>query len=57
MVLGILKIALRLRDRNDFMRQSMEILNDFNTLILKQIFWKTKTFFQKLEYAFLVEST
>ena len=57
MVLGILKIALRLRDRNDFMWQSMEILNDFNTLILKQIFWKTKTFFQKLEYAFLVEST
>ena len=57
MVLGILKIALRLRDRNDFMWQSMEILNDFNTLILKQIFWKTKTFFQKLEYSFLVEST
>ena len=57
MVLGILKIALRLRDRNDFMWQSMEILNDFNTLILKKIFWKTKTFFQKLDYTFLVEST
>ena len=57
MVLGILKIALRLRDRNDLMWQSMEILNDFNTLILKQIFWKTKTFFQKLEYTFLVERT
>ena len=24
---------------------------------LKQIFWKTKTFFEKLEYLFLVEST
>ena len=36
---------------------SMEILNVVNTLILKQIFWKTKTFFQKLEYRFLVEST
>ena len=35
----------------------MEILNDFNTLTLKQIFWKTKTFFKKLEYRFLVEST
>ena len=57
MVLGILKIALRLRDRNDLMWQSMEILNDFNTLILKQISWKTKTFFQKLEYTFLVERT
>ena len=35
----------------------MESLNDFNTLSLKQIFWKTKTFLKKLEYAFLVEST
>ena len=35
----------------------MEILNVFNTLTLKQIFWKTKTFFKKLEYHFLVEST
>ena len=40
-----------------FMWQSFEILNDFNTLSLKQIFWKTKTFFKKLEYRFLVEST
>ena len=39
------------------MWQSVEILNDFNTLTLKQIFWKTKTFFKKLEYRFLVEST
>ena len=28
----------------------------FNTLTLKQIFWKTKTFFKKLDYCFLVES-
>ena len=27
------------------------------TLTLKQIFWKTKTFFKKLEYRFLVETT
>ena len=33
----------------------MEILNVFNTL--KQIFWKTKAFFEKLEYFYLVEST
>ena len=39
------------------MRQSVEILNVFNTLTLKQIFWKTKTFFEKLENRFLVEST
>ena len=38
-----------------FMRQSLKILNDFNTLTLKQIFWKT--FLKKLEYRFLVEST
>ena len=35
----------------------VEILNVFNTLTLKRIFWKTKTFFKKLEYCFLVEST
>ena len=35
----------------------MEILNVFNILTLKQIFWETKTFFKKLEYRFLVEST
>ena len=39
------------------MRQSVEILNVFNTLTLKQIFWKTKTFLKQLEYRFLVEST
>ena len=39
------------------MWQPVEILNVFNTLILKQIFWKTKTFLKKLKYRFLVEST
>ena len=39
------------------MWQSVEILNVFNTLTLIQIFWKTKTFFEKLEYRFLVETT
>ena len=38
------------------MWQSLEILNVFNTLTLKQVFWKTKTFFKKLEYRFLIES-
>ena len=36
---------------------SLDVLNVLNTLTLKQIFWKTKTFFKKLEYRFLVEST
>ena len=35
----------------------MEALNVFNNLTSKQIFWKTKTFFKKLEYLFLVEIT
>ena len=39
------------------MWQSVKVSNIFNTLTLKQIFWKTKTFFKKLEYRFLVEST
>ena len=33
------------------------ILNIFNTLTLKKIFQKTKTFLKKLEYRFLVERT
>ena len=57
MVLGIFKIALRLRDRHVFMQQFLEILNVFNAAIGKQIFWKTKSFLKKLEYCFLVEST
>ena len=39
------------------MWQSVKILNVFSTLTLKQIFWRIKTFFKKLEYRFLVEST
>ena len=49
--------SLRLRDRHVFIRQSVEILNIFNTITLKQTFWKTKAFFRKLEHRFLVEST
>ena len=44
-------------DRHDLMWKSLEILNVFNTFILKQIFWTTKTFLKNLEYRFLVEST
>ena len=44
MVLGIFKIALRLRDRHVFMRQLVENLNVFDTVILKQNSWKTKNF-------------
>ena len=39
------------------MWQSVKVSNVFNTLTLKQIFKKTKTFFKKLEYSFLVEAT
>ena len=39
------------------MWQSLKILNVFNTSTLQQIFWKTKIFFEKLEYRFLVETT
>ena len=50
-------MALHLRDRHVFMWQWLEILNAFNTLTLKYIFWKTQTLFKKLEYRFLVENT
>ena len=40
-----------------FYKKISEISNVFSTLTLKQIFWKTKTFFKKLEYGFLVEAT
>ena len=39
------------------MWQSLEILKISDTLTLKQIFWKTKTFFKKLEFHFLVETS
>ena len=55
-VLGIFKIALRLRDWHVFMWQSVKVSNVFNTVTLKQIFQKTETFFKKLEYRFLVET-
>ena len=38
------------------MRQSPEILKAFNTSTLKQIFWKMKIFFKKLEDRFLIKS-
>ena len=57
MVEEIFKIALHLRDWHVFMWHSLEILNIFNTLTFKQTFWKAKTFFQKLEYRLLVQST
>ena len=39
------------------MSQSVKVLNVFNTLTLIQILWKAKTFFKKLEYRFLIETT
>ena len=39
------------------MWQAIELLNVFITLTLKQIFWKAQTFFIKLEYPFLDESS
>ena len=50
-------MALCLGYRHVFMSQSLKVSNVFNTLTLKQIFWKTKTYFKKLEYRFLVETT
>ena len=35
----------------------MKLSNVFSTLTLKQIFWKSKAFFKKLECRFLVEAT
>ena len=46
-VLVILKIAIRLRDRQAFMVQSLEILNFYIILPLKQVFCKTQIHFQK----------
>ena len=56
-ILGIFKRVLYLRDRHVFMWQSVKVSKAFNTLTLKQIFWKTKIFFKKLEYCFLFETT
>ena len=58
MVLAIFKIVLRLRDGHVLVWQSMEIFNVFNTVTLKQIFWKKNTFMKKLpEHRFLLERT
>ena len=57
MVPEIFKIALCLSVWHVFMWQSVEMLNVFKTLNLKQIFWKTKNVFKKLEYCFVTEST
>ena len=37
--------------------QSLELLNVFVTLLSQQFFWKSKTFFKKLEHSLLVKST
>ena len=52
----ISKIVLRLWDWHTFISLSLEILNGFNNLTLKQVSWITKAFFKKLENHFLVES-
>ena len=39
------------------MRQSLKIFKIFNVLALKQVYWKMKAFFKKLEYRFSVETT
>ena len=39
------------------MQKSVKVSNGFNTLTSKQVFWKTKTYFKKLEYRPLVETT
>ena len=57
MVLEIFKIVLCVRNRHVFLWQSLEVLSIFNILALKEILWKMKTFFKKLENFFLVEST
>ena len=55
-MLGVFKITLRLRNWYVFGWQSREILSVFITVTLKQVFWKTKAFFKKLECFVLVES-
>ena len=40
-----------------FLCDNLKVLKVFNTLTLKQTFWKTKTFMKKLEYRLLVEAT
>ena len=54
--LGIFKIPLLLRNRYIFLWQSLEILNVFNALTLKQVFWTTKLYLKDLEHNFLLEN-
>ena len=46
-----------MKDWHVFMWKSLKILNVFNTLTLKPILSEIETFFKKLMYCFLVEST
>ena len=46
-----------LRDRHVFYVTATGNFNIFNTLTLKQIFWKSETFLKKLELHFLVART
>ena len=52
MVLGVFKKLLHLGVRHVIMKKSLEILNIFNNLTLKQISKKTQALFKKLEYRF-----
>ena len=53
-VLGIFKRSFK---RSACFYVTITILNDFNFLNSKQVFWKTKTFLKNLEYLFLVQIT
>ena len=44
-------------ERSACFHVTLKLLNVFNNLTFRQIFWKTKTFSKKLEYCFLVDST
>ena len=52
---GIFKVALNLGDRLAFKWQSLEILNVFNSLTFKQIFWKTKPFSKNWKISFYLK--
>ena len=58
-MLAIFKIVSRLRDRHVFIDNQNKSFKRFQYFErnLKEIFWKTKTFFKKLGYCFLVETT
>ena len=57
MILDVFKIAFCSTGQQIFMWHSLKVLKIFKTWTLKQVIWKTKTFFEKLEHCFLVEST